>query len=154
MTGTSCIMSATTLTFAPGSFMADHVSSRTGSRKAAPPVKAANALTSVELLARARAGDELALNDLCTRYLPRLQKWAHGRLPQWARGALDTHDIVQDTLAQVVQRLGSFEPRHDGAFQAFLRTSLLNRVRDQMRSAQRRPTDVLATDYPADRPSP
>ena len=132
-------MSATTLTFAPGSFMADYVSSRTGSRKAAP-IKVTNALTSVELLARARAGDELALNDLCTRYLPRLQKWAHGRLPQWARaGAMETVDIVQETLAQVVQRLGTFEPRHDGAFQAFLRTSLHNRICDQIRWAKRRP---------------
>jgi hypothetical protein len=34
-----------------------------------------------------------------------------------------------------------------------LREALLNRVRDRMRSAQRRPTDVLATDHPADRPS-
>ncbi|PYR66845.1 MAG: hypothetical protein DMF87_07980 [Acidobacteria bacterium] len=147
-------MSATTLTFAPGSFMADYVSSRTGSRKAAP-IKVTNALTSVELLARARAGDELALNDLCTRYLPRLQKWAHGRLPQWARaGAMETVDIVQETLAQVVQRLGTFEPRHDGAFQAFLRTSLHNRICDQIRWAKRRPTDALASDRPDEGPSP
>jgi RNA polymerase sigma-70 factor (ECF subfamily) len=67
----------------------------------------------VDLLARARTGDTEALNALCARYLPRLQKWAHGRLPAWARGALDTHDLVQDTLAHVVQRLGSFEPRHE-----------------------------------------
>jgi len=133
--------------------MADHVSSRAATAKA-PPVGAANALTSVELLARARAGDENALNDLCARYLPRLQKWAHGRLPVWTRGALDTHDIVQDTLAQVVQRLGSFEPRHDGAFQAYLRQSLMNRIRDQIRWAQRRPTDALASDRPDDGPSP
>src|SRR4029077_7498617 len=66
----------------------------------------------------------------------------------------DTHDIVQDTLSQVVRRLGSFEPRHAGAFQAFLRTSLLNRIRDQIRWAQRRPTDALASDRPADGPSP
>jgi len=131
-----------TLTFGPDSLMAEHVSSRAGNVKQASP-GAANALTSVELLARARAGDEGALNDLCARYLPRLQKWAHGRLPSYARGALDTHDIVQDTLSQVVQRLGSFEPRHDGAFQAFLRTALLNRIRDQIRWAQRRPTDVV-----------
>ena len=146
-------MSAATLTFGPGSFMADHVSSRAATAKA-PPVGAANALTSVELLARARAGDENALNDLCARYLPRLQKWAHGRLPVWTRGALDTHDIVQDTLAQVVQRLGSFEPRHDGAFQAYLRQSLMNRIRDQIRWAQRRPTDAHASDRPDDGPSP
>jgi RNA polymerase sigma-70 factor (ECF subfamily) len=142
-----------TLTFGPDSMGAEHVSSRAGNLKQAAP-GVANALTSVELLARARAGDEVALNDLCARYLPRLQKWAHGRLPPYARGALDTHDIVQDTLSQVVQRLGSFEPRHDGAFQAFLRTSLLNRIRDQIRWAQRRPTDALASDRPADGPSP
>ena len=143
-------MSAVTLTFGPGSFMADHGSSRAGTLAKAPT----GALASVELLARARAGDADALNDLCARYLPRLQKWAHGRLPAWARGALDTHDLVQDTLSQVVQRLGSFEPRHDGAFQAYLRQSLLNRVRDQIRWAKRRPTDVLASDRPADGPSP
>jgi RNA polymerase sigma-70 factor (ECF subfamily) len=146
-------MSAATLTFGPGSFMADHVSSHAAIPKAAS-AGAANTLTSVELLARARAGDEDALNNLCARYLPRLQKWAHGRLPVWTRGALDTHDIVQDTLAQVVQRLGSFEPRHDGAFQAYLRQSLMNRIRDQIRWAQRRPTDALASDRPDDGPSP
>jgi RNA polymerase sigma-70 factor, ECF subfamily len=109
---------------------------------------------SMELLARARRGDATALNDLCTRYLPRMQKWAHGRLPPWARGALDTHDLVQDVLSQVIQRLGSFEPRHDGAFQAFLRTALLNRIRDEIRRAHRRPTGVLASDRPAEGPSP
>jgi RNA polymerase sigma-70 factor (ECF subfamily) len=146
-------MSATTLTFAPGLLMADHVSLRADTPKATP-AGAANALTSVELLARARAGDEHALNDLCARYLPRLRKWAHGRLPAWARGALDTHDIVQDTLAHVVQRLGSFEPRHDGAFQAYLRQSLQNKICDQVRWAQRRPTDALASDRPDEGPSP
>src|SRR5437773_8442279 len=148
--GTSYIMSAATLTFGPGPLMADYVSSRADTLKQAPT----GALASVELLARARAGDEDALNDLCARYLPRLQKWAHGRLPAWARGALDTHDLVQETLSQVVQRLGSFEPRHDGAFQAYLRQSLLTRVRDQIRWAQRRPTDALASDRPADGPAP
>jgi len=112
------------------------------------------AMASVELLARARSGDAVALNDLCKHYLPRMQKWAHGRLPAWARGALDTHDLVQDALSQVVQRLGSFEPRHDGAFQAFLRTSLMNRIRDEIRRAHRRPTDALASDRPANGPSP
>lgn len=114
----------------------------------------ANALTSMDLITRARSGNEDALNDLCSRYLPRLRKFARGRLPAWARGPLDTNDLVQETFTHVVQRLGSFEPRHDGAFQGYLRQALLNRVRDQMRWAQRRPTEVLATDYQADRPSP
>ena len=111
-----------------------------------PPVRPiqrpADAESSFALLARAREGDADALNDLCTKYLPRLQRWAHGRLPSWARGALDTHDLVQDTLTQVLQRLNKFEPRHPGAFPAYLRQALLNRIRDEIRRAQRRgPSD-------------
>ena len=143
-------MSATALKVRPDPRMADHPSSRAAKPTAAAPA----ALTSVELLARARGGDDLALNDLCTRYLPRLQKWAHGRLPAWARGALDTHDLVQETLAQAIQRIGTFEPRHDGAFPAFLRTVLINRLRDHLRYAQRRPTGTLKSDWAADAPSP
>ena len=74
------------------------------------------AQSSIELVRRARTGDTAAENELCVRYLPRLQRWAHGRLPAWARGALDTHDLVQDTFIQVLRRIGEFEPRHEGAF--------------------------------------
>jgi len=93
---------------------------------------------SLDLVLRARAGDEAALNDLCARYWPRLQRWAHGRLPPSARGALDTHDLVQDTLMSVVQRIHAFEPRHEGAFQGFVRMVLLNRIRDIARQVKRR----------------
>ena len=114
-----------------------------------------DAESSFALLARARAGDTVALNDLCAKYLPRLQRWAHGRLPSWARGALDTQDIVQDTLAQVVQRLRTFEPRHEGAFQAYLRQALMNRVRDEIRRVNRRgPADPLDSAKSSPDPSP
>src|SRR5215208_6660827 len=109
-------MSATTLTLVPGFPMSERASSQSLRR---PKAASASAIASMELLLRARSGNTDALNDLCARYLPRLQKWAHGRLPAWARGALDTHDLVQDALSQVIRRLGSFEPRHEGAFQAF-----------------------------------
>src|SRR5262249_30236162 len=75
------------------------------------------AQSSFELVRRAHAGDAAARDELCARYLPRLHRWAHGRLPPSARGALDTVDLVQDTFMQVLQRLGEFEPRHEGAFQ-------------------------------------
>jgi RNA polymerase sigma-70 factor (ECF subfamily) len=115
----------------------------------------ADAESSFVLLRRAREGDSKALDDLCARYLPRLQRWAHGRLPSWARGALDTHDLVQDTFAQVVRRLEEFEPRHEGAFQAYLRQALLNRVRDEIRRAHRKPpAESLDFQTPAATPSP
>src|SRR5262252_2885992 len=95
--------------------------------------------SSLTLLRRAHDGDEAAVNELFARYIPRLQRWAHGRLPAWARGSLDTHDLVQDTFMQVLKRLDQFEPRHEGAFQGYLRQALFNRVRDEIRRVQRRP---------------
>ena len=95
--------------------------------------------SSFDLVERACNGDERALNDLCARYLPRLQRWAHGRLPPCARGALETQDLVQETLTSVMQRIRSFDPHHKAAFPSYLRQALLNRIRDHIREAQRRP---------------
>src|SRR5215813_2019112 len=89
------MMSAATLTLIPGSAMAKRASSQSVRRPKASAT--ASAMASLELLARARSGDANALNDLCARYLPRMQKWAHGRLPAWARGALDTHRSEEHT---------------------------------------------------------
>jgi RNA polymerase sigma-70 factor (ECF subfamily) len=111
--------------------------------------------SSFALVVRARAGDGQALDVLCARYLPRLQRWAHGRLPPGARGALDTHDLVQETLLQVVHHLDSFAPRHEGAFQAYARRTLLNRICDEARRLQRRGTnEPLQTSHPTPEPSP
>src|SRR5262245_32922323 len=82
----------------------------------AKPSPPANATTSLELVIRANAGDEVASVALYERYRPRLERWAHNRLPQVARGALQTEDLVQDTLTQVFQHLSAFNPRHEGAF--------------------------------------
>jgi RNA polymerase sigma factor (sigma-70 family) len=111
--------------------------------------------SSMVLVLRARQGDQSALDDLCARYLPRLRRWAHGRLPGWARDAVDTQDLVQATLTQVVQHIDAFEPRHEGAFQAYVRQALLNRIRDVIRRAHRAPAaDPLSTERPASDPSP
>jgi RNA polymerase sigma-70 factor (ECF subfamily) len=120
-----------------------------------PEAVSADPESSFALVVRARAGDRQALDALCARYLPRLQRWAHGRLPYGARGALDTHDLVQETLMQVVNHLGSFEPRHEGAFQAYVRRTLLNRIRDEARRVQRRGrNEPLASSHPTPDPSP
>src|ERR1700704_6115707 len=105
--------------------------------------------SSLALVRRAHDGDLAAQNELCARYLPRLQRWAHGRLPAWARGSLDTHDLVQDTFIHVLRRIDQFEPRHEGAFHGYLRQALLNRVRDEIRRAHRRgPAEALDSARP------
>src|SRR4030095_4694725 len=68
--------------------------------------------SSLQLVIRAKAGDQMAMELLCSRYLRRLQAWAHGRLPAWARGAADTQDLAQETLSRVVQKLAAFAPKH------------------------------------------
>jgi RNA polymerase sigma-70 factor (ECF subfamily) len=113
-----------------------------------------DAESSFELVIRARAGDQRALDDLFARYLPRLTSWAHGRLPQAARGTYETQDLVQHTLTKVFRRIKDFEPRHPGAFRDYVWTTLWNSVRDIARSTQRHPTDPLESDAPSSLPSP
>lgn len=95
---------------------------------------------SEELFRRARDGDSSALDQLFARYLPRLRRWAHGRVPPWARNSIDTGDLVQETALKAYSNLGTFEPRHKGALFGYLRRALLNRIRDQFRNASRRGT--------------
>ena len=116
---------------------------------------AIDATSSFSLLLRAREGDEAARNQLCERYLPRLRRWAHGRLPVWAREHLDTEDIVQDALMKSFHRLDTFTPEHEGAFCAYVCQALRNQVRDALRRAARRPAGRPVTpDEPAQDPSP
>jgi RNA polymerase sigma-70 factor (ECF subfamily) len=118
----------------------------------APP---AELEATIELVTRSRNGDPIALDALFRRYEARLRRWAHGRLPAAARGALDTQDLVQDTLIKVFQRLPPFEPRHAGAFRDYVWTTLWNRIRDLARaSARRGPSDALESDVPGTAPSP
>lgn len=94
---------------------------------------------SAELLQRARQGERQALDDLFSRYVPHLMRWAHRRVPSWARNAADTCDFVQDTVLHTLRNLEAFESRHDGALLRYLRRALTNQVRDQFRHAARHP---------------
>lgn len=107
------------------------------------------------LVTRAKSGDRMAIELLCSRYLKRLEAWAHGRLPPWARGRLDTQDLAQETLMQVLRRLDQFTPAHEGAFQGYVFRTMIHRVVDEIRAATRKPPLVPIPDTQlADTPSP
>jgi RNA polymerase sigma factor (sigma-70 family) len=111
--------------------------------------------SSLTLLGLARAGDRVALDRLIARYLPRLQRWASGRLPRWARDLAETQDLVQEALVQTFRNIEGFEARGDWALQAYLRQAILNRIRDELRKAKRRPAQVdLDPERPDDGRSP
>src|ERR671918_438736 len=111
--------------------------------------------STMELVVRARDGDRLAVEALLQRCLPALTRWAHGRLPASARGAMDTGDLVQEAAMHALRRLDAFEPRHVGAMQAYLRQSVINRIRDEVRRISRQaPPEELADDLASDVTSP
>jgi RNA polymerase sigma factor (sigma-70 family) len=93
--------------------------------------------TSARLLAAARGGNASALDRLFTRQVIALRRWAHGRLPQWARSVADTADLIQDALLRTLGRLDGFEPRGRHALAAYLREAVRNRIRDEHRRIAR-----------------
>ena len=71
-------------------------------------------------------------------------------MPAAARNTLDTGDLVQETVLHVLRKLDTFMPLHVGAMQAYLRRSVLNRIRDEVRRIGRHPA---STELPDDMPS-
>ena len=95
--------------------------------------------TTVELLARARAGDAAALDQVFARAIPLLKRWASGRLPRWTRDMIDTDDLVQETVVNTLKHIDVFEYRADSALQAYLRQAVMNRIRNEIRRTIRHP---------------
>ncbi|MGQ0735600.1 MAG: RNA polymerase sigma factor [Acidobacteriota bacterium] len=95
-----------------------------------------------DLLVRARGGDAVALEQLVARYRAPLQRWAHGRLPQWARDLADTEDLLQEVLTQTIRRLPHVEFTDEDALYAYLRQAVLNRIRNELRRATRHPRRI------------
>lgn len=113
------------------------------------------ASSSDALLQRAQAGDRTALNTLLAIYLPRMRRWASGRLPAPARDMLDTADIVQDTLMAALRRLDKVDITGDAALQAYLRRALKNRLTDlYRRTSQPGQRADITAEIPASDPSP
>lgn len=108
-----------------------------------------------ELVRRVHAGDREALDRLLERHVPRLRRWARGRLPQFARDMAETDDMIQDALMRTIQVLDRFEHRSEGALQAYLRQAVMNRIRDELRRSGRRPMhDEMAEAAVDESPSP
>ena len=120
-----------------------------------PDPQGSSLLLTTQLLHDAKRGDPGALNTLISRYLPRLHRWASGRLPPYARSLFETTDLVHETLLSAIQKLDVIEEDRSGGFQAYMRQAILNRIRDQIRWASRRQGSSEVTKaLPDAKPSP
>jgi RNA polymerase sigma-70 factor, ECF subfamily len=115
-----------------------------------------SATRSEELILRFQSGDDRSLDRLWARYLPRLKRWAHGRLPAPNRDQTCTDDLIQDAFVRSLARLRSLKPQGPNTLFAYFRTIVLNQIRDYARQNARRPQrDVLESDAHEDpNPSP
>lgn len=91
-------------------------------------------------IAAARRGDPKALEVLCERYYPAVQRMAHAALRARNGGAdphlvalFSTGDIVQDVFRSVLRNLGSFTGESEGEFVNYLVVSVRTRLVDMLR---------------------
>jgi RNA polymerase sigma factor (sigma-70 family) len=119
------------------------------------PDRPVGMLSTIDLLERFKRGDEEAVNLLVERSIPPLKRWARGRLPHWARGLAETQDLVQNAVLRAIPHLKTFEAKHPGALQAYLRQAVNNHIRDEIRKVKvRPPASELSDEQPDQGPSP
>jgi RNA polymerase sigma-70 factor (ECF subfamily) len=119
------------------------------------PERPVGMTNTIELLERFKQGDRDAVDQLVERSVPPLKRWARGRLPQWARSLAETQDLVQHAVLRALPHLKTFEARHPGALQAYLRQAVDNHIRDEIRKVKSRPTPMpLPEDKADEAPSP
>lgn len=108
------------------------------------------------ILERARLGDRTAAMLLLERAVPAVRQWSRGRLPPIARAEANTEDVVQEAVLRVLPRISRFRHETVGGLQAYLRTVVMNRIRDLIRKSKRHGTPVVvdAEPLPGDDPSP
>lgn len=108
------------------------------------------------ILERARLGDRTAAMLLLERAVPAVRQWSRGRLPPIARAEANTEDVVQEAVLRVLPRISRFRHETVGGLQAYLRTVVMNRIRDLIRKSKRHGTPVAvdAEPLPGDDPSP
>lgn len=113
------------------------------------------AMATLELVERARGGDDNAWELLMRRYRAPLERFARSRLARQPHRLADTDDVVQDVTIKVFRRLHRIELRFPGALLAYLRRSVSNRVADEHRRAIRQgPTTMLDDNLPDGQQSP
>ncbi len=109
-----------------------------------------------QLVTAARTGDATAHSEICRQVQPQLNRMANQQLDQQLRRKLNPSDIVQATMARMVQGFEDFRGTSSAEFYGWLNTILRNEVHTTRRNLQRDRRDIrreqepnLSTDYAA-----
>lgn len=110
---------------------------------------------SIRLLHRIRAGDDGAVDALLERMLPRMRRWAHGRLPRSARPMLDTGDVVLAVAQKAVKQFAHLEFDGSPGLARYLKAAISNEINSSWRRADHTPIETtLGESFPASPDSP
>lgn len=75
------------------------------------------------------------VSRLLERVLPGVTRWAHGRLPRRARARVETGDLVQEAAVGALEHLPDEKLTRPETLAAYIRTSIRNRIVDEIRRA-------------------
>ena len=89
-----------------------------------------DALATQVLLEKAQHGDGEALNELCRRLQPRVLTAVRIRLGAKLRQRVQSCDIVQNVMMDVIRTIPSFERKSDGHLTHYLIRVVENKIRD------------------------
>jgi len=88
---------------------------------------------SLDLVARAQAGDDKALNRLFAYYHDHILLAVRLHLGTGLRSMLESGDVFQSVAMAAFADLEHFEPRGEGSFRAYLNRLVLNKIRGRAR---------------------
>lgn len=96
--------------------------------------------TTRALSRRASQGDAASIEDLLTRYLPRLRQFIRTQVDVEQRLQESVSDLVQSTCRELVEAGPDFEWQGEARFRGWLFTAALNKIRMRLRAraAQKR----------------
>lgn len=95
-----------------------------------------------QLVALAQAGDESAVNRLYEVYGERILWMVRMRMNKELRSALESMDIVQDTLVNALRGLGGFTYKNEGDFVRWLSKIAENELRGSLRKLHADKRDI------------
>ncbi len=90
-----------------------------------------------ELLSLAVGGDRAALSEVLLLHYDHLQQHIERRLSDDLRRHVAADDILHQTMVRAAVGIRQYEPRHENAFLAWLKTIADNLIRDAHKKKQR-----------------